>query len=276
MRVAFRPLLGSVMTVLLLVGSAPVSADGHVTVNGSGSALTGQVERVTSNPGNSSGGGGPVSSGGSSAPTGPRPVVTRTKRGITYDYTHVGGGQMRYVYDDYRDYCHGNIDVTTCYGPAPAPGEPRRRAPVPPPLSPTEVVERTIVNVRLPRPRPSIDPGYAVTGMKAYLETGNSTTHTFEPINTVLGPLSITATSTYTVKWGDGETSGPHNNSGGAYPNGRITHVYRHARTVDIVVTQNWTAQWSLAGQSGTIGGLSSSGTLPNFVVREVQAVRRR
>ena len=202
--------------------------------------------------------------------------MIRNKRGIIYDYTDVGGGQLRYIYDDYRDYCRGNIDVTTCYGPAPAPGEPRRRAPAPPPVTPTEVVERTIVNVRLPRPRPNVDPGYAVTGMKAYLETGNDTTHRFAPIDTVLGPLTITASSTYTVNWGDGSVTGPYSNAGGKYPNGRITHVYQHARTVDIVVTQNWTAQWSLAGQSGTIGGLSSSGTLPNFQVREVQAVRRR
>ena len=250
-------------------------ADDDVSFTGNGGRIGGTVERVTPSPGG--GGSTPAAGGGGSGePAAPGPRITRTKRGITYDYTHIGGGQMRYVYDEYRDWCHGTVDVTTCYGPAPAPGEPRRQAPVPPPLSPTEVVERTIVNVRLPRPRPSIDPGYAVTGMKAYLETGNSTAHSFEPINTVLGPLTITASSTYTVDWGDGESSGPYDTSGGKYPDGRITHVYRHARTVDIVVTQNWTAQWSLAGQSGTIGGLSSSGTLADFVVREVQAVRRR
>lgn len=92
----------------------------------------------------------------------------------------------------------------------------------------------------------------------------------------MLGPLSITATSSYTVNWGDGTTTGPHSTSGGNYPDGDITHVYRDAETVDITVTQSWTAQWSLAGQSGTITGLSSSGDLPNFVVREVQAVRNR
>jgi hypothetical protein len=209
--------------------------------------------------------------------------VIRNKREIVYDYTHLGGGKIHYVFDDTRDWCDGSQSRATCYGPRPKPVEgqrpgqrPRRRAPVPPPLTPTEIVERTIVNVRLPSPDPNIDPGYAITGMKAYLETGNSTRHTFDAIPTVLGPLSITATSTYTVDWGDGTTTGPHSSNGGKYPNGSITHVYRDAETLDITVTQNWSAQWSLAGQSGTIGGLSSSGALPNFVVREVQAVRNR
>ena len=270
--------VASPMASLLLVVAlaAPVSADDHVNFNGQGSTIGGSVERSTPGGGLSGGGASVSVGGGSSAPTGPRVRVSRDKRGITYDYTHMGGGKMRYTYDPTRDYCHGTTNFVECYGPRPTPGEPRRRAPVPPPLSPTEVVERTIVNVRLPQPQPSIDPGYAVTGMKAYLETGNSTTHTFEPINTVLGPLTITATSTYTVNWGDGEVTGPYSDSGGAYPNGRITHVYRHARAVDIVVTQNWTAEWSLAGQSGRISGLSSSGSLPDFDVREVQAVRRR
>lgn len=188
--------------------------------------------------------------------------------------------ELHYVFDDTpgRDYCHGSNTRTTCYGPEPERPERRRRnreAP-PPPISPQEIVEQTLVNVRLPEPQPNVDPGYAVTGLRAYLETGNSTTHTFPTISTVLGPLSISATSTYTVNWGDGTTTGPHSTSGGKYPNGTITHVYGNTGVVDITVTQNWTATWSLAGQSGTISGLSSSGTIDDFVVREIQASRRR
>ena len=212
------------------------------------------------------GGGGPVK----------RPVVTRNKREIVYDYTRVGGGKMHYIFDNTRDYCDGSDNATFCYGPKPKPGEKGPRAPVPPPLTPTEVVERTLVNVRLPSPKPNVDPGYAVTGMKAYLETGNEKTHEFDAIDTVLGPLRITATSTYTVDWGDGATTGPYSSTGGKYPDGTITHVYQDSGLVDIVVTQNWTAKWRLAGQTGSIGGLNSSGDLPDFAVREVQAVRRR
>jgi hypothetical protein len=163
-----------------------------------------------------------------------------------------------------------------CYGPEPPAVEGTPRRPAPPPLSPTEVVERTLVNVRLPNPRPNIDPGHAITGLRAYLETGNTRRHRFDTIDTVLGPLSITATSTYTVDWGDGTVTGPHNSTGGKYPDGDISHVYQDAGIVDIVVRQNWTARWRLAGQSGTVGGLRSSGQLEDFEVQEVQAVRRR
>ena len=270
-----------IFTVLPLSGAADAV---DIQMNGSrqGATISGTVE---SSSGSSASRAQPrspatptVTSTGSSTPV-QAPRTTETKRGIVYDYTQVGGGKMRYVFDKTSDgYCRGGETTMFCYGPRPERenGRPGRRAPVPPPLTPTEIVERTIVNVRLPSPKPNIDPGYAVTGLKAYLETGNSRTHTFETIPTVLGPLSITATSSYTVNWGDGTTTGPHASNGGRYPDGDITHVYRDAETVDVTVTQNWTAQWSLAGQSGTITGLSSRGELPNFVVREIQAVRRR
>lgn len=208
----------------------------------------------------------------------PAPVVTRSRRGITYDYSKLGGGVLEYVFDGRQDHCDGSGTVMTCYGrrPAPVEGPAPRRAPPPPPITPEQIVERTLVNVRLPDPQPEIDPGYAVTGLTAYLETGNTTSHTFAPIDTVLGPLSITATSTYTVDWGDGTVTGPHASNGGPYPNGQITHVYQRTATVDVVVTQHWSARWSLAGHAGTVTGLQSVGALEDFAVREIQAVRRR
>lgn len=260
------------------VGTVAAAAGDEVQIGGQGQNLRGTVSRTT--PGRSVAGG-ERATGAVTTAVGGRategPVITRSKREIVYDYTRTGGGKLHYVFDDSRDHCQLTQNASFCYGPKPKPAKGRPgRAPAPPPISASEVVERTIVNVRLPEPKPNIDPGYAVTGMKAYLETGNNPTHRFAPIDTVLGPLTITATSTYTVNWGDQTVTGPHSSSGGKYPDGAITHVYQHARTVDVSVTQNWTARWSLAGESGTIGGLSSSGQLPNFSVREVQAVRRR
>lgn len=263
---------------LSLTGGPPALAEGDVQLGGKGAQVRGVVAGGTTTSGRSGGTATSVSrSGGSSGPAAPAPVVTRDKRGITHDYSRVGGGKVRYSFDRTRDYCDFTADYVECFGPRP-PNRPGGRggAPPPPPISPTEIVEQTIVNVRLPQPRPTIDPGHAVTGLKAYLETGNRTSHTFAPIDTVLGPLSISATSTYTVNWGDGTTTGPHSSSGGAYPKGDITHVYQDAQTVDVTVTQNWTARWRLAGQSGTIGGLQSASRIDDFEVREVQAVRRR
>lgn len=265
------------LAVALVAAAGPARADDEVSINGSGGRIGGAVERTTSTPGSSAGtpAASPTSSGGGQAT--PGPIITRNRRGITYDYSNVGGGKMRYTFDENRDYCRSSVAFVECFGPRP--DRPRGGGggePAPPPISPQEIVEQTIVNVRLPQPQPNVDPGYAVTGLKAYLETGNRTSHTFDPIDTVLGPLRISATSSYTVNWGDGSVTGPYDTNGGKYPDGTITHVYQDAETVDITVTQNWTAQWSLAGQSGTIGGLQSSGELPGFEVREVQAVRRR
>ena len=212
------------------------------------------------------------------APAAEKPDRDRSDTMITWTSDDA---QLRYIFDDRpgMDYCSASGQgVTTCYGPEPPPDpRGRRRPPMEaPPISPQEIVEQTLVNVRLPEPQPNVDPGYAVTGLRAYLETGNDTTHTFPTIPTVLGGLSISASSTHTVDWGDGTTTGPHSSTGGKYPDGDITHVYKDTGVVDITVTQNWTATWSLAGQSGTISGLSSSGSIDDFVVREVQASRRR
>ena len=265
--------MAAVVLSLSWVSSAAQAKDA-VEMTGSGGRIGGVVERSSSTTAAEHA---TVRLVGRPAAPAPAPRVTKGKREIVYDYRHLGGGRMHYIYDSTRDWCDGGEQVTYCYGPRPEPvkGKPGR-APLPPPLTPTEVVERTLVNVRLPSPEPNIDPGYAVTGLKAYLETGNRTQHSFQRIPTVLGPLSITASSSYTVDWGDGTTTGPHESTGGKYPDGTITHVYSDAETVDITVTQHWTAQWSLAGQSGTITGLRSSGELPDFVVREVQAVRER
>ena len=266
------PAMEMAVIVLLAVGSLamPAMAAEDVQVKGSGSLLTGKVERITHRPG---GRGGSTGTPAYVAPATPAPVVTRVKGGIVYDYTDGAGGEVHYVFDSSRDYCDRDTVVMTCYGPRPEPGETPDTPPAPS-VTPEEIVERTLVDARLPQPQPQIDPGYAITGMTAYLETGNRTRHTFEPIATVLGPLRITATSTYTVDWGDGETTGPHDSTGGAYPDGTITHVYRDSEVVTVRVIQSWTAQWTLAGRSGTVGGLRSAGEIPDFAVREVQAVR--
>lgn len=268
--------MSSVLLVVTLsfLSASDAWAHSHVKVSGGGRYIDATVEKQTKAPG------APprprVNTSRGSAPAAPKPIITRTDNYIQWDHRPNGGGVLRYQFSERDDHCRGSVNMTVCYGPEPDDRPARRQIRRNPPVSPQQVVERTIVNVQLPQPQPNVDPGYAVTGMRAYLETGNSTTHTFDPISTVLGPLSITASSTYTVDWGDGTVTGPHSTSGGKYPDGDITHVYKDSAVVTITVTQNWTAQWSLAGQSGTITGLVSSGSLPDFAVREVQAVRKR
>ena len=129
--------------------------------------------------------------------------------------------------------------------------------------------------VLLPRPVPRIEPGWAMTGRLAYLETRAPTTQTFTR-DTPLGPLTITATGEFLVDWGDGTRTGPHTNAGAPWPEGRITHGYTTARTVDVVVTEQWRATWALAGRTGNLTALRTEGSIEDLPVREVQAVRNR
>lgn len=126
--------------------------------------------------------------------------------------------------------------------------------------------------VVLPKPQPSIAPGRAITGKRAYLETNGQLTHTFTT-DTVFGPLQIVAKGSYTIDWGDGETSGPHAFEGKAWPDGRITHEYLKIGSYDIVVTEKWSASWSFADESGVLRSLQTTGQINDFSVEQIQAV---
>jgi hypothetical protein len=129
--------------------------------------------------------------------------------------------------------------------------------------------------VLLPKPAPKIEPGWAMTGRLAYLETQAPLTQTFTR-DTPLGPLTITATGEFLVDWGDGTRTGPHQDAGAPWPDGRITHGYTRATTLDVVVTEQWRATWALAGRTGDLTALRTEGRIQDLPVREVQAVRNR
>ena len=127
--------------------------------------------------------------------------------------------------------------------------------------------------IPLPVPRPSIPPGYAITGKPAYLVTNGTLAPKAFQTTTILGPLSVTAHGSYTVHWGDGAVSGPIETEGLPYPHGNIAHTYDNVGTVTVTVDEAWTATWSLAGAGGTLTRLRTEGTIPNFVIRQIQAV---
>lgn len=129
--------------------------------------------------------------------------------------------------------------------------------------------------VPLPKPTPHIAPGWAVTGRKSYLETGSLPTARFTR-DTPRGQLVIDATGPYSVDWGDGTVGGPYNEPGRPWPDGTITHVYERTGTYAVVVTQRWTAEWHLDGESGRLGGLRTEGRIDDFPAEELQAVRNR
>ncbi|MCA1704708.1 MAG: hypothetical protein LC808_16165 [Actinobacteria bacterium] len=124
----------------------------------------------------------------------------------------------------------------------------------------------------LPRPEPSIAPGRAITGKLAFLETRGEISHIYTN-DTAFGPLILNATGSYTVNWGDGETSGPHSFEGKPWPDGRITHDYLNVGFYDIVVTERWTATWQFGGESGVLRTLQTTGRIEDFPVEQLQAV---
>jgi hypothetical protein len=144
--------------------------------------------------------------------------------------------------------------------------------------SPATVAWSFVKQASPPPSRPHIAPGYAITGKKAFLQTDGPTTQT-QTFDTILGPLAVTfEASTFTVDWGDGAgiDSGPFDIPGRPYPDGEAAHVYTHAKAYDVVVRTSWTARWSVAGESGALGGLSRTERIDDFQARQLQAVRDR
>jgi hypothetical protein len=142
------------------------------------------------------------------------------------------------------------------------------------PVSPVLLAERFWYTARLPVPRPSSRPDYAVTGKPTYLQAGDTNTPPPWTRATPLGPLRITAVGTYTVDWGDATApTGPYTTPGGPFPTGLITHTYDSVGTVVITVREDWTATWTIGAAHGTLTDLHTTGTLPDFAVRQIQAV---
>jgi hypothetical protein len=127
-------------------------------------------------------------------------------------------------------------------------------------------------DVPLPQPRPSIAPGWAITGKYAYLETHGERSHTYTS-DTPLGPLVLDARGRYYVDWGDGTKDGPYDFEGRPWPEGRITHTYIDVGFYDVVVTEEWSSTWHIGAAQGELSGLHTEGRIPQFRVEQLQVV---
>lgn len=144
-----------------------------------------------------------------------------------------------------------------------------------PARSPAQIAASYWEEVPLPHPGPYIAPGWAISGKLAYLETRGETTHSYFH-DTPLGQMTIVATGTYEVDWGDGTGTDTSATEGAPWPGGTINHDYQWAGTYDVVVTEHWTATWHLGGESGNLRRLRTEGRIDDFEVRQIQAVRVR
>lgn len=140
-------------------------------------------------------------------------------------------------------------------------------------VSPEQVAVSFWRQADLPVPQPHVAPGWAITGKTAYLEANAEQTAQFEWAIPGFGVLVVDAQAELVVDWDDGRGPQSYDSAGGPWPDGDVTNVYGDVGVVDIVVTQQWTADWSLGTATGTLGGLQTSGAIEEFEVRQIQAV---
>lgn len=194
---------------------------------------------------------------------------------VTTGYTQLGSFPNDVAPDPSADQIGGAGGYNNVYAEyPPCPERPLAPGQSMPVETRASVAARYWERVPLPRPQPMIAPGRAITGKAAYLETRGEVAHTYNN-ETVFGTLRIDAVGTYTISWGDGETSGPHAYEGKPWPSGQITHEYLKVGTYDILVTERWTASWSLGGERGVLRTLQTIGRIDDFPVEQIQAVVR-
>jgi hypothetical protein len=247
-----------------------------------GRALFGQGVKCAGGVSSGNGGtpGSDRSGGGSGRPAGRR-VVPDDLVYVT-EITSVGGQDCTFVVAITPAEEAQGLLTTLIAVPGPIEG-PLVPCPVPPgpgvrgrvlPVSPAQLAERFWYSVRLPVPKPVSQPDFGVTGKLVYLQAGDTNTPPAWTRATPFGALEITAHGVYTVDWGDGSTStGPYTTPGGPYPRGVITHTYDVVGTVTITVREYWKATWTIGARGGTLADLRTTGTLPDFPIRQIQAV---
>ena len=83
------------------------------------------------------------------------------------------------------------------------------------PSSPNDAARGFYRRIRLPVPEPSVHPDHVIVGWRTYLETNTTLTRSYTT-DTPFGPLTLTATSSLWVDWGDGSgLDGPYTTAGG-------------------------------------------------------------
>jgi hypothetical protein len=125
-------------------------------------------------------------------------------------------------------------------------------------------------------------PGYALTGLRMYLVNGQELTYS-ETQDVDLGaltlPVTVSATGTWTVDWGDGSVDGPFDEPSVGYQRSglQVTHVYPDRGRVTVRVTDTWRVTVSAPGVTTLTLPPRTLAAVPlELDIREVQAVRER
>lgn len=125
---------------------------------------------------------------------------------------------------------------------------------LPPPLL-DDVVRESVTDV-LPRPDLSVPPGYALTGMPAYLVTDHALEYgpAEHGVDLEIMQLTVrvTGTGTSTVDWGDGSAPRSYEEPGVPYPDGKVKYTYADKGAAEITVTDHWTLNYDVY-RDGTV-----------------------
>jgi hypothetical protein len=155
-------------------------------------------------------------------------------------------------------------------------GPPRQQKPAAPAVNPVMLAVQFWQTIPLAVPKPTIPPGYAITGKPAYLVTDGTLEPGAYQRATPLGRLTIIAHGSYLVDWGDATSptwTGPYDREGRGYPNGTIAHTYDNVGTVTVTVEESWSATWTLGAAGGVLAALHTTATIADFPVRQIQAL---
>jgi hypothetical protein len=148
-------------------------------------------------------------------------------------------------------------------------------------VEPADVRDAVVHTIRddMPRPTLEVPPGYALTGMPAYLVTNHQleygpVTHTVDLGIDVL-EVTVTATGVTEVDWGDGTTN-TYDAPGTPWPDGQVVHTYRDTGRVTITVTDTWEVTYRVPalGIVDTVTAPLPARTLDDLEIQQVQAVR--
>ncbi len=144
---------------------------------------------------------------------------------------------------------------------------------------PSPDVHRFLHTITLPTPQLHIAPGYAVTGMPAYLEITGQDSYEISESLPGFGTLTARLSATrFDVDWGDGTTERVDDGRTGAPYDGpaeqQILHEYLHPDDdLTVTVTARWVASWELGAFSGTVADLESTAAF-DLPVRTLVSVR--
>jgi hypothetical protein len=147
------------------------------------------------------------------------------------------------------------------------------------PPTPTLAANDFVRRFPLPEPRPQIAPGFALTGLPAYLVIDGQVRFTVEEDLAGWGPMQVTLEPVrFVVDWGDGTVQTITDGRTGAAHDGdpveQISHTYRwNDPDAAVIVRADWRAEWQVGGFSGTVDGLTVDAVL-ELPVREYRSVR--